>query len=197
MQYCSHCCHWKELLSVLANLKVTLNLGHAFSKGFGTANGLVGFADSTWGSDLSTRHSRTGYLFRLNNHFISWQCKLQPTVALSTCEAEYMALLAAVQESSFLLQLLAPVGFKSFWTALIHHDNKGTLDLAKNPKIKSQTKHIDIKHHFLREKITYGQICLQFAPTTNMQADILTKPLVVTEFIRQRDSIGMVEFTFK
>ena len=74
------------------------------------------------------------------------------------CEAEYMARVYAVQESSFLLQLklLASVGFKSFWTALIHQDIKGTLDLAKNSKIKSRTKHIDIKHHFLREKIHYG-----------------------------------------
>ena len=107
-----------------------------------------------------------------------------------------MALLSAgsVQESCFLLQLTALVSFHSIRTALIHQDNKGTLDLAKNPKIKSRTKHIDIKHHFLQEKLASGQICLCFTPTADMQADILTKPLVVAEFLRQRDSMGMLEF---
>jgi hypothetical protein len=186
--------HWEALLRVLAYLKGTRTLGLSFSKSPHVPSGLVGFADSTWGSDVSSRRSRTGYLFRLNGHLVSWQSKLQPTVALSTCEAEYMALSSAVQESSFLLQLIASVGFHPIRTALIHQDNKGTLDLAKNPRIKSRTKHIDIKHHFLREKLASGQICLRFTPTADMQADILTKPLVVAEFLRQRDSMGMLEF---
>ena len=79
--------HWEALLRVLAYLKGTRTLGLSFSKSPHVPSGLVGFADSTWGSDVSSRRSWTGYLFRLNGHLVSWQSKLQPTVALSVCEA--------------------------------------------------------------------------------------------------------------
>ena len=82
---------------------------------------------------------------------ISWQSKRQVTVALSTCEAEYMALSAAVQESSYLIQLCRSFGISKIGNLVIFQDNMGTLDLAKNKNIKTTTKQIDVRYHFIRE----------------------------------------------
>ena len=86
---------------------------------------------------MDTRRSHTGYFFKVANHLISWQSKRQIIVVLSTCEAKYMALSAAVQESSYLVQLATSIGISKLSNRVIFQDNMGVLDLATNKKIKA------------------------------------------------------------
>ena len=187
--------HWEAVLRIFGYLKGTRALGISYHSGSST-NGVTAYADSSWASDVDNRPSRTGYFFKVANHLISWQSKRQVTVALSTCEAEYMALSAAVQESSYLIQLCCSFGISKIGNLVIFQDNMGTLDLAKNKKIKTRTKHIDVRYHFIREQVSAGGIKLVHCPTQLMQGDILTKALPANLFLKCRDSIGMV-YAFK
>ena len=85
---------------------------------------------------------------------ISWKSRKQPTVALSTCEAEYISLASAVQESKFLKQLCKDLNIV-IDEVLIHVDNQGTINLAKNPVNHHRSKHIDIKYHFIKSDTLY------------------------------------------
>jgi hypothetical protein len=99
-------------------------------------------------------------------------------VALSTTEAEYMALGQATKESVWLKKLLEEIGYhQRAEPILIHSDNQGALALTKNPTFHARTKHIDIRHHFLREKYEANEIKIDHCGTDDMIADVLTKAL--------------------
>lgn len=124
---------------------------------------LFGYSDSDWGSDNMTHRTRrsvTGYVFYLANGPVSWSSKLQPTVALSTAEAEYMAASAAVQEAVFLRELLKSMGLPQTEATVIKENNQAAIALSNNPVTSKRIKHIDIRCHFVREKTKSGQIVL-------------------------------------
>ena len=164
---------------VLRCLKGTQDLGLTFTKSLSPLTLLKGFCDSDWGASIADRRSLTGYNFQLSQHgpLISWKSRKQPTVALSTCEAEYIALANAVQEAKFLMQLCLDmkVGIKE-GKSLIMIDNQGAMNLAKNPVQHQRSKHIDIKYHFIRSEIQEGRISLEYIPTEENVADLFTKP---------------------
>ena len=165
---------------VLRYLKGTQDLGLTFTKSLSPLTLLKGFCDSDWGASIEDRRSLTGYNFQLSRHgpLISWKSRKQPTVALSTCEAEYIALANAVQEAKFLMQLCLDmkVGIKE-GKSLIMIDNQGAMNLAKNPVQHQRSKHIDIKYHFIRSEIQEGRISLEYIPTEENVADVFTKPV--------------------
>ena len=138
---------------------------------------IVGFSDADWGGDHDTRRSTTGYLFKLGGGAVSWASKLQPTVALSSAEAEYMAVCAAVQEAIHLRQLMKDIGYTQGQPTIIFEDNQGCIALSANPVFHRRTKHIDIRYHFIRERIASGEIELRYISTEHQLADILTKAL--------------------
>ena len=99
--------HWDLAKNILRYLKGTRARGLTFSPGaHGDAGVVRGYVDASWGEDPSTRKSQSGYVFTLGNAAISWKSKLQTTVALSSTEAEYLALSAAVKEALFLRNLV-------------------------------------------------------------------------------------------
>jgi hypothetical protein len=108
---------------------------------------------------------------------VSWASKRQPTVALSTTEAEYMALSAAAREAVWMQRLFMELRFDAADSITINVDNQSCISLAKNPSFHARTKHIDIRHHFVREKVESGVVDLVFCPTKEMVADVLTKAL--------------------
>ncbi|XP_058828384.1 uncharacterized protein LOC131688229 [Topomyia yanbarensis] len=112
---------------------------------------LVGYTDASWASDLNDRKSTSGYIFMLQGGAIAWCCKRQPTVALSSCEAEYMALAATVQEASWWRGLLAQFGQEK--PIEIRCDNQSAISIAKNGGYTPRTKHIDIRHHYIRDAL--------------------------------------------
>ncbi|PIK39827.1 hypothetical protein BSL78_23335 [Apostichopus japonicus] len=140
---------------------------------------LIGFCDSSWGNS-EDRRSITGYCFQLseNGPLISWKSTKQRTVALSTCEAEYMALAAATQEAKFLVQLWRSMtNSDSVNTVSLYCDNQGALALAKNPVHHQRSKHIDIRYHFIRLEVQKGNLQLVYVPSEQNVADIFTKPV--------------------
>ena len=98
-------------------------------------------------------------------------------VARSTTEAEYVALCECVQEAIWLRRFFSELGFQQTESTKIYEDNRGTIELAKNPKFHKRTKHIDIAYHFTREKVLSGEIFIEYCRSHEMLADCMTKPL--------------------
>ncbi len=139
---------------------------------------LVAYSDADWAADLNDRRSVTGYCFSLSESgpVISWKSKKQQTVALSTCEAEYMALSATAQESLYLVNLINGMdNVLEYAPVTVFEDNQGAIALSKNPVCRQRCKHIDIRYHFVQSVFSDGKITLHYCPTVDMVADILTK----------------------
>ena len=108
-----------------------------------------------------------------------------------------MALTEAAKEVSFLMALLEELGVPQPNGADILEDNQGCIALARNPVNHARTKHIDIRHHFIREAINKGKINLKYCPTKEMIADILTKPLARDQFEKLRSLMGVAREIMK
>jgi len=166
--------HWAAVKRIMRYLKGTLDMKLRLG---GKGIEMGGYCDADWGGDADRRRSTTGYVFFVGEGAVSWNSKRQPTVALSTTEAEYMAASQSAKEAIWLRQLMADVGCVQDEATTIMCDNQGCIALAKNPKHHSRTKHIDVQHHFIREKIEDEIIDLRYCPTEHMVADVLTKAL--------------------
>jgi hypothetical protein len=166
--------HFAMMKRVLRYVKGTLEQGLNLG---GNDVKLTGYSDANWAGDLETRRSTTGFLYDIGNSLVSWKSKRQPTVALSSAESEYMALAAATQEGIWCRAVLNELGEKQEGPLIIYQDNQGTIAMANNPVQHGRTKHIDLRHHFIRECIQKGEIILSYLSTDQMKADILTKAL--------------------
>ena len=143
---------------------------------------LMGYSDADYAGDLDTRRSTTGYVFMLNGGVISWSSRLQPTVAASTAEAEYMAASQAVKEALWLRKLTTDLG-GDLKTMQLYTDNQAALTLLKNPIASARSKHIDIIYHFARERVARKEVKFDYCPTAKMIADIMTKALAEGKFV--------------
>ena len=143
-------------------------------------DGLHGYSDSSLGDQTDDRHLTSGYMFLLANGAISWSSRKQKTVAQSITEAEYMAMTDVANQAAWYRSFLTELGYSIDNPIPIHGDNKGAIDLALNPVTGRRSKHINIKHHVIREYIEDGQISLIHTPTTEMIADGFTKSLACT-----------------
>ena len=166
--------HWAAVKRIMRYLKGTLDVKLCLG---GKDIILRGYCDADWAGDPEDRKSTTGYVFFVGEGAISWTSKRQPTIALSTTEAEYMATSHGTKEAMWLRQLLADVGCVQEGATPLMCDNQGCIALAKNPKHHSRTKHIDVQHHFIREKVEEEVIELMYCATEHMVADVLTKSL--------------------
>ncbi|OWY97260.1 RxLR effector protein [Phytophthora megakarya] len=135
------------------------------------------YSDADWAGDIEARRSTSGYALMMNGGCISWRSKKQRTVALSSTEAKYMALSQATQEAVWLKVFLCELG-------------EMTSDEA-NPEFHKRTKHIDIRYHFVCEKVEDGQVVLEYISTLDMLADLMTKPIPTTQFGVQRSKFGI------
>ena len=171
--------HWSGVKRILRYLRGTSTYGLMYDGSGGTK--LVGFSDADWAGDINTRRSTSGYAFQLGNSTITWSCRKQATVAKSSTEAEYVALSMATQEAVWLRRLLHDIGVDIQLPTTIFEDNQGAIDLSKNPKHHNGTKHIDICHHFVRERVASKEVAVSYCPTDEMTADVLTKGLHATK----------------
>ena len=146
------------------------------------------YADADWANDKADRRSVTGWVSKINGDTISWASKKQKTVALSTCEAELYAEAGAIQEVMWLRGLLKELGLHSTVGSIVYGDNQSAIAVSTNGVKGEKTKHVDIKYHFVTEAVDSGQIVLKWIPTTEQQADILTKALhgPVHELLRKQ-----------
>jgi kynurenine formamidase len=126
--------------------------------------------------------------------YISWLSKKQPTVALSTAEAEYMSASNATKEAIWHCTFLTDMGFPPTKATTIHVDNQACIMLTYNPINHSCTKHIDIQHHFIHEQVANKEIYLQYCSTKDMLADIPTKQLPCETFKKFCAAPGVGEY---
>ncbi|GJS95978.1 putative ribonuclease H-like domain-containing protein [Tanacetum coccineum] len=150
---------------------------------------LEAFSDSDYGGSNLDRKSTTGGCQFLGQRLISWQCKKQTIVATSTTEAEYVAAANCCGQVLWVQNQLLDYGF-NFMNTKIHIDNESTICIVKNPVYHSKTKHIEIRHHFIRDCYEKKLISVEKIHTDLNVADLLTKPFDGPRFNYLVVSIG-------
>ena len=175
---------------VLRYLKGTINYGLTFTKVKDLS--IVGFCDSDWGSSPD-RRSISGYCYTLNTKgpLISWSSSKQRVVALSSSEAEYVAMTDAMKEANFLRQLLADMTNSERQVVRLYADNQSAIKLSENPCHHKRSKHIDIRYHFIRSEIADNIVNVEYIPTNDNVADMFTKPLSKTKLLNFRMIYGV------
>ena len=167
--------HWNALLHVIGYIKNTLDYGLTYSRDYDLSP--VAFVDADYGGCRDTHRSTSGYIFTMSGGLVTWSSKRQATVALSTVEAEYVAMSRCAQQMIWMQSWLDEVDIPHDTPGLIKGDNRGAIALTKNTKDHGKVKHIDIRHHYIRELIRSEAIRLEYVSSTDNLADIFTKPL--------------------
>lgn len=162
---------------------------------YGGGSGFVMYSDSDFAADVDTRRSTTGFVSLLNGGAVSWKSRLQPTVAVSTCESEYQAAGEAVREALWWRKLLPQLGVEVVGGISIKGDNQSTLAVLSNPISSERTKHIDVLHHFARERAELGEVSFSYISTKEMVADGFTKALGVAQFKWFREALSVRSWT--
>jgi hypothetical protein len=174
---------------VFRYLKGTLDLGITYGP---DDQDLIGYSDADWAQSLVDRRSVSGYAFKLAGGIISWSSKKQATVALSTMEAEYIALSHAAKEAIWLRRLLAELGILGDTATTILTDNQAAITFAHDSQFHARSKHIDIRHHFIRERVKDGDIDITHCASADNCADMLTKALAKPTHLKQLELAQLV-----
>ena len=124
---------------------------------------------------------------------ISWKTKKQTSVALSSTEAEYVAMCGSAKEAIWLTGLLEDLGIDLQSPIFIFGDNQGVLALTQNPVFHPRSKHIAIQYHFTRGLVQDGRIIVNYIPTEAMIADALTKSLPRPQHVALTEMMGIYE----
>ena len=175
---------------VLRYLKETQDYGLKFIKDGHLK--LTGFTDADWAGDLDDRKSVGAYCIYLDHNLISWSSKKQPVIARSSTESEYRSLASASAEISWLQSLFSELRLQCIEKPVIWCDNLSAIELAHNPVFHSRTKHIEIDIHYVRNKVLAGDLNIQFIPSEEQVADIMTKPLSFTQFSYLRVKLNVM-----
>jgi Reverse transcriptase (RNA-dependent DNA polymerase) len=179
--------HWKALLKILGYLSQTLNHFIRYKRDTSNEDGMPvrGYArgilpqlsdfqcyvDASFAGDVDTRRSTTGYIFKICGGPVPWQSRMQPSVALSSMESEYMVASAATQEAMWMNR----IGFKTSKPITLCEDNKAAILFANHPGDHRRSKHIDTRRYFVGKDVTNGEIELVYVNTEDQQADGMTK----------------------
>jgi hypothetical protein len=135
--------------------------------------------------DINTARSRYGYIVMYHGCPVTWASKMQTEVALSSTESEFIALSHTLRSTIPLMELLKElqnrnIGFPTTQPGIhckVFEDNSGAIEIAKVPKMRPRTKHINVKYHHFREYIEREDISIHYIPTEDQPADMMTKPL--------------------
>lgn len=167
--------HWRAVKHLFCYLQGTkdykLVLGPSDSDELFTT-----FSDSDHGGCKDSGRSTGGYLIRFGSGAVSWSSKLQPIVALSTTEAEFVAAVEAGKEIVWMRNILLEFGYSITAPSLLRMDNQSAISVSKNPEHQGRMKHLDLRFFWLRDTVEAGIITPLYIPTAEMVADILTKP---------------------
>ncbi|CAI7838782.1 unnamed protein product [Closterium sp. NIES-53] len=185
-RFTSH--HWSAAKRVLRYLKGTQD--YVLTLGGSSPVRLEGYSDSSYADDQSDRRSSQGYCFSLGSGVVSWRSTRSSSVSLSTCEAELYAGTMVAQEARWLSFLLAELGYPqpapTLWC-----DNQSTIHLTKDPVFHGRTKHIEVRHYFLRELVQREQLKAEHIASDCNLADLFTKSLVRQDHYRLLSSMGV------
>jgi hypothetical protein len=183
-------CHLVVVKRILRYLVAMSCFGILYPKG--STFDLIGYADSDYVGCKVDRKSTSGTCQFLGRSLVSWSSKKQTSVALSTVEAKYVAAGQCCAQLLWMRQTLRDIGYNLSKVPLIC-DNESAIRLADNPVEHSRTKHIDIRHHFLRDHQQKGDIDIYHISTENQLADIFTKPLDEKTFCRLRSELNVLD----
>ena len=182
--------HWQATKWILRYILGTVDLGLKFEKDDSVERHLVGYVDSDYASDLDKHRSTTSHVFTFAKAPVSWRLTLQTTIALSTTEAEYMAMTEAIKEAIWLHGLIEDLGILQEHIS-VFCDSQSAIHLAKNQVHHSRTKHIDVRFHFICDIVDEGDILLQKIGTANNPIDMMTKPVPLHKFKHCLDLLGV------
>ena len=166
--------HWNALMHVMGYIKNIIDYRLTYSRDSNLSP--TAFVDADYGGCKDTHGSTSGYMFTMAGGVVTWSSKQQATVALSTIEAEYVAMSQCAQQMVWMCNWLTKVSIECSLPGLIRGNNRGAIALTKNTKDHGKVKHIDIWHHYIRELLHSGANIEQVASSDNL-ADLFTKPL--------------------
>lgn len=177
--------HWVAVKRIMRYLKGTSNYSITYTKTLDGNLNVEGYSDADWAGDTDSRRSTSGYIFMVCGAPYSWNSKLQRVVAMSSSEAELIALTAATKEAIWVRKLLRDLDQDCKEPTLIHEDNQGAIAIATNSRgLSSRTKHVATRYLFVRHHIDDGEIIVEYLSTIDMLADICTKPCERLVFCR-------------
>ncbi|KAL5835739.1 hypothetical protein ACOSQ4_015236 [Xanthoceras sorbifolium] len=179
--------HWEAVKWILRYLRGTTNKTLCFKGGDTT---LTGYVDADLAGNVDIRKSTTGYVYTLGGTAVSWVSQLQKIVALSTTEAEYVAVTEASKEMVWLQSFLEELGKKQEDNVL-YCDSQSAIHLAKNPSFHSRTKHIQLRYHFIRSLLEDGILKLEKISGAQNPADMLTKTVTTDKLKLCSASVGL------
>jgi histone deacetylase 1/2 len=165
--------HWRAMRRLVGYLKYEATHGLVFLVPEDLT--IIGYVDSDYASDKSTRKSTTGYLLTMGGCLVSWSSKAQPAVTLSSTEAEYVAASILGTEIKFLSMLLDELMIEYPKPPLMKEDNTGAIHIMYNEQVGQRTKHIDITWHHVRDMIRWEQLMVEYLRSGENPSDIMTK----------------------
>ncbi|KAK9073768.1 hypothetical protein SSX86_006362 [Deinandra increscens subsp. villosa] len=181
--------HMRGIKQIIRYIKGTKHHGITYKKNGG--NKITGYSDSSYGVNTDKGKGTTGFVFYFGDSPITWCTQKQQTVALSSCESEFIAATAAAQQALWLQRLVAELtGWKEEKITLLV-DNISAIALMKNPVFHGRSKHIDTRYHFIRECVENNQINVEHVSGEIQRADILTKAMARVKFITMRELLGV------
>jgi hypothetical protein len=182
--------HMDAIDNIYAYVKATPHMSISYKK---QEPFLEGYVDADWVGCLDSRRSTTGYVFTIAGGPVSWSSKRQNIVALSTTEAEYIAAGEAVKEALWLKRFINDLAFEGYHiqSVPLHVDNQSAIALMKNPIAHQRTKHIDARHHFIRDVIEDGDVTIKWISGKDNIADMFTKALPKANFDEFKEKLNM------
>ena len=181
--------HWKLIKRILKYLRGTASMGILYRPAVKTGEVEV-FSDADFAGEPSTRRSVSGMVSMYSGGAITWMSRRQQCVSLSTTEAEYIAVSEAGKEAVWLNRLLGGITSLNSVPTLMC-DNASAIKLAMNGEFHKRSKHIDVRHHYVRDLLKAGQVSMKFIPSKNQIADICTKPVTRATFVILCKLLGM------
>jgi hypothetical protein len=185
--------HWLGLKRILRYLKGTITYALTYtSSGGGKGREITGYSDSDYANDTDDRKSRTGWVFVQNGAAISWKSQKQTLIALSASEAETYALVEAMREGTNWYHRLKAIGEEPTKPIMVRCDNAGSeLMVERAPGSRDSTKHIDVRHIWIRDIQERGIVTKTHVPTKENAADVFTKALNGPSTEAARRMIGL------
>lgn len=185
--------HWQAVKRILSYVAGTMDCGIEYRGSENDEITLEGYSDSDYAGDVETRRSTTGYVFQVAGGPVTWASQRQKLVTLSTTEAEYVAASITAREAVWLRKLLEEVNCLSEGATTVYVDNQSSIRLVKNPEFHKRTKHIDVRYHFVRERVQRKELEVDYIESAKQKADIFTKALPRNRFCELREEIGVRE----
>ena len=175
---------WQAALHVVMYMKSTTTYGITFQRGLGNGVQLELYVDADYAYEASDRRSVSGGVIMCVSACVSFYSRTQKSITLSSTEAEYVATATGFRETIFMRYLWSLIfPDRDIGRTMVKEDNRGAIHLAKNPVTTPNSKHIDVCHHFLRERVASGEFEVVHVPSALQHSDFLTTPLHTEAFV--------------